>query len=180
MDAEVAGVLCAATAAAFLEGASVDTVLAAAVAAAPDFGIWHFEYEEPVNLKSHLSRMLGMLEGVSDFKGLRDVLYGNFLEYNGQDPLEVVTFTLGIFKVSGGDALKAMQYGTNLGRDSDTTSCQASLLCSILGGIKSIPPEVMEVIPENRIKIYERTALGYVGLVKEKIRRCRDYALLPN
>lgn len=175
-DVHAPAILCAATAEALREGATVETVLEAAVAAAPAEPQHYFGCVERRDARAHLRRALKAVEGCGDVLAARDILYRDFLEYNGQDPWEVVTLTLAIFKVCGGDVWQAMVGGTNIGRDSDTISSQAALLSAALRGMAGVPQAVLALFSEPVLANYRKMAGELAALVRRKCLRALDDA----
>lgn len=167
-DVHAAAILCAATAEALRPGATVEEVLEAAIEAAPEEKQIHFFHLEKRDAKSYLRQVLSAVEGCQDVLEVRKILYDRFLEYNGQDPWEVVSFTLAIFKVSGGDVWKSMLGGTNIGRDSDTISSQAAILSACIHGMAAVPSELVALFNPSVVEEYKKLALNLVELVRRK------------
>jgi ADP-ribosylglycohydrolase len=116
------------------------------------------------------------VEGCTDVLAARPILYEKFLEYNGQDPWEVVTLTLAIFKVSRGDIRQCMIGGTNIGRDSDTISSQAALLAAGISGSAAIPADLLAFLPQKAVDSYRARSDAMLELICEKSVRSLELA----
>jgi ADP-ribosylglycohydrolase len=151
-DVHAPAILCAATAEALRKGATVDSILEAAINAAPAEKQVCFNRLEKRDARLHLRNALAAVESCTDVLSARKILYDGFLEYNGQDPWEVVAFTLAIFKVSKGDVWQSMIGGTNIGRDSDTISSQAAILSACMQGMKGVPSDLLKLFSSSVIE----------------------------
>ncbi len=173
-DVYAAAILCAATAEALTAEATVESVLEAALKAAPPEPQAYFNRLDRREAGPYLKKVLNAVEGCMDVLEVRKILYGGFLEYNGQDPWEVVAFTLAIFKVSGGDIWKCMVGGTNIGRDSDTIASQSALLSACLKGTDGLPEHILDFFGEAKISRYKSLAAGICRIVADKCGRARE------
>ena len=174
-DVYAASMLCAATAEALTDGATVRSVIDAALNAAPRHPMACFNCTEKRYARAYFERVLRAVEGQNDVLAARETLY-DFLEYNGQDPWEVIAFTLAIFKVAGGDPWQAALGGTNIGRDSDTIACQAAFLSVCLTGSSGVPAYFKTIFSESFRMTHERIALGLCALVRTKAQETMDTA----
>lgn len=175
-DVHGAAIMCAAVAEAISPGATVESVLDAALKAAPAEPQAYFSSPGGRNAGEHLSRALRVVEGFTDVLEVRSTLYRHFLEYNGQDPWEVVTFTLCIFKVADGDVLQCMIGGANIGRDSDTIASLSAVLGACLHGTAGIPEKFLSLFSEENMKEYKYLSRELVRLVKMRCLRSADVA----
>ena len=175
-DVFAAGILCAATAAALKDDATVESVLAAAVEAAPREPQCCFDSLEKREARPLLNNMLDALDGHNDVLEARQTIYDNFQAYNGQDPWEVVAYTLAIFKIAGSDVWQSMIGGTNIGRDSDTIACQATTLSACMTGMQGVPDFVLSLFNDQALQKYRDLAAGMVALQRRKCRRIYDNA----
>lgn len=157
-DVEAASIACAAYAEALNPKATVDSILDAAVYAAGDKKLMYFRKHEPDSIRENILQALEIAEKYNDVFEAREELYGKCLEYHPIDPLEVITLTLAIFKISHGDVWKCMLGGTNIGRDSDTIANIAATLSGFLKGTDSIPAEMLMLINPDTMKNYRNMA----------------------
>lgn len=175
-DVHAPAILCAATAEALRNGATVDSILEAAINAAPVDKQVCFNRLEKRDARLHLRNALAAVEGCPDVLSARKILFDGFLEYNGQDPWEVVTFTLALFKVSKGDVWQSMIGGSNIGRDSDTISCQTTILSACMQGMKGVPGDLLSLFSSNAIESYRTLARQLTELIRERCLRTIDTA----
>jgi len=175
-DVYATGILCAAVAESLRPGATVESVLESAIESAPGEPMVYFNCHEPRDTRTHLRNALIAVEGCSDVLAAREPLYAGFLEYNGQDPWEVVTFTLAIFKVAKGDVWQCMIGGTNIGRDSDTISNLSAVLSACLHGTASIPKHLLSLFSDTALAEYKQLADNLTRVVQERCKRSLDTA----
>jgi len=166
-DVYAAGMLCAATAEALTDGATVDSIINAALNAAPKEPLACFNRTERMYAREYFEKVLRAVEGYTDVLKVREILY-NYLEYNGQDPWEVIALTLSIFKVANGDPWQAAIGGTNIGRDSDTIACQATFLSVCMTGMAGVPEYYKSLFSKSFIDLHEGLASGLVELVRKR------------
>ncbi|MCL2665041.1 MAG: ADP-ribosylglycohydrolase family protein [Defluviitaleaceae bacterium] len=171
-DVHAAGILCAATSEALRDGATVDSVINAAINAAPKALQHCFDELNGRGAQEHFRKMVKNVEGIIDVLTARQTIYDSFYAYNGQDPWEVIAYTLAIFKVAGGDVWQAALGGTNIGRDSDTIACQAALLSACMSGMKGVPEYMLSMYTESTLARYKNICRDVVALIRKKC----DYA----
>jgi ADP-ribosylglycohydrolase len=157
LDIFIPGVIAAAIAEAFRPGATVDSVLEAAIRVAPATPLVTFDERSPNNLKDTLIQAVEVASEYPDVFAAREGLYKHCLQYAAIDPQEVFALTFGIFKASGGNTRMAVIGGANIGRDADTISSLNGQLCGALHGIDSAPKEWIEALEQTR---------SYAGLRK--------------
>jgi ADP-ribosylglycohydrolase len=175
-DVYATAIMCAAVAEALRPNATVETVLETAIAAAPADPVVYFNRHEPRNAQAHLRSALTAVEGCPDVLAAREILYAGYLEYNGQDPWEVITFTLAIFKVSRGDVWQCMLGGANIGRDSDTIANLSAVLSACLHGTACIPKHLLSLFGEAALTEYQRLAQGLTDAVQSRCERILETA----
>ena len=167
-DVHAAAILCAATAEALRDGATVDSVVEAAIHAAPEEDQECFDEKNGRNARRIFRKMIEDMKGQTDVLSARQAIYDSFYAYNGQDPWEVIAYTLAIFKVANGDVWQAAVGGTNIGRDSDTIACQAALLTACMTGMRGVPEYLLSVYDEKAKRRYADICRGLVELVRKK------------
>ncbi|MHB1457947.1 MAG: ADP-ribosylglycohydrolase family protein [Armatimonadota bacterium] len=157
LDNVAASLLAGVVAEAFRPGATVESVCTTAIALSPDEPLHTFDKRPFSSVKDYIKTCLDIAEKYDDVLAVRKELYEKCLFYCMIDPLEVIGFSLAIFRVANGDVRQAAIGGTNIGRDSDTISGRAAMLSGILSGGKSVPadwiamfkPEVLTKIKVN-------------------------------
>jgi hypothetical protein len=132
--------MAAAVAEAFSPGASVDSMLKAAV-----------EYLPTRSAKV----MLGFIEATLDlahetgtYESFRERYYaGRILPGIAMpDARETVPVALSLFYLANGDPRKTILYGANFGRDADTIASMAGSLAGALHGVSALPEAWVEKI----------------------------------
>ncbi len=141
MDMIAATILAVATAEAFTPEATVHTVCAAALAAAPDEPFRTFDQRPFASPREYLQACLSVADKYDDVMAAREELNDTCLLYHQIDPLELLGLALAMFKISDGDVRQSAIGGTNIGRDSDTIAGRAAMLSGTLRGAETVPPE---------------------------------------
>jgi ADP-ribosylglycohydrolase len=133
-----AGVYDAAIAAACKPDATVASVLDEALSLAP----------EPV--KREINRGLDIVQRTGSFDDARTEFYkiynGFGTMYAMSSAAETVSKALAMFWLAKGDAKTAIEYGVNMGRDTDCLAAMAGGLSGALSGIGTVPQEWVEQI----------------------------------
>ena len=173
LDMFIPGVIAGAIAAAFIPGATVDSVLETAIRLAPPQKIITFDERRFDNLRDTITRAaeIGTAHR-GDVFAAREPLYAELLQYAAIDPQEVFALTFGIFAASGGDTEQAMLGGANIGRDADTISSLNGQLCGALNGIDSVPrrwAEGLEKAPGAGP--FLKTVEGMAALAEQRLAR---------
>jgi ADP-ribosylglycohydrolase len=151
---EAAGVFAATVAAALRPGASVETVVAAALRLAKDGT--HAAIDAVTDAATRLPA------GTIDVTPLRPVMAPfDTLGEQYRDPglgarrpsrihsIEELPLALGCVVASGGDYRQAVLAATNYGRDSDSIATMAGAICGALHGIEAVPKDWRETVAEN-------------------------------
>ncbi len=157
LDVTAAVILTAATAEAFRPEATVDSVCRATLAAAPKTKLRTFDKRSFASAHEYIETCLEIADRHTDVLSARPELYEKCLFYHMIDPLELLGFSLAMFKIADGDVRQSAIGGTNIGRDSDTISGRAAMLSGTLKGAQSVPqdwialfkPETLERIKTN-------------------------------
>ena len=129
-----------AVSAAIREENSVDDVIAAACEGATqgrEFGKWH--WATPLEKRIELAMKI-----VASAGNPAQVL-ADLYTYVGVDMLvaESVAAVFGVIKLADGDPVKAMQYGANIGGDTDTIAAIAGAICGAIHGISPFDTEML-------------------------------------
>ncbi|MCL2813892.1 MAG: ADP-ribosylglycohydrolase family protein [Oscillospiraceae bacterium] len=167
-DVHAAAILCAATAEALRDKATVGSVIEAAINAAPEKPQKCFDELSGRNAREVFRNMIEAVKDESDVLKARQKIYDSFYAYNGQDPWEVAAYILAVFKVADGDVWRAALGGTNIGRDSDTIACQAALLSACMSGMKGVPDSFLSMYDDKKMARCQSVSLEITLLVREK------------
>ncbi len=131
---ENAAAIAAATAEAVRPNATVDSVIATALA------------QLPAPARKEVETVLGFAQNAKDWKEIRP-LYSKF--YEGRpisNAIDILAGGLACFKLAKGQPREAVLYATNLGRDTDCKAYVAGGLAGALRGIQAWPPEWVEIV----------------------------------
>jgi len=127
-----AAAIAAATAEAFRQDASVDSVLAAATA--------YLHQESAAELITEINRVTSAARAQKDYKKFREWYYenSNMKQVIICDARETVPVTLAIFCLAEGDHERAVTYAANFGRDADTIGTMAGAMTGAFKGASAI------------------------------------------
>jgi ADP-ribosylglycohydrolase len=131
---ENAAAIAAATAEALRPNATVDSIIATALA------------QLPPGSRKEVETVLGFAQNAKDWKEIRP-LYQKF--YEGRpisNALDILAGGLACFKLANGRPREAVLYATNLGRDTDCKAYVAGGLAGALRGIDAWPKEWVNVV----------------------------------
>jgi hypothetical protein len=131
---ENSAAIAAATAEAIRPAATVDSVIAAALA------------QLPAGSRKEVETVLGFAQNVQSWKEIRP-LYQKF--YEGRpisNAIDILAGGLACFKLANGQPREATLYAVNLGRDTDCKAYVAGGLAGALRGIKAWPSEWVEIV----------------------------------
>ena len=72
------------------------------------------------------------------------------------DPMEVLSISTCLFKMTGGNYLEGVIAGTNIGRDTDTIANLIGGLCCCMNGSSQIPEDWIEAVQEINMDLYNK------------------------
>ncbi len=165
LDVTAAAILSAAVAEAFRPLATVESICAAALAAAPTTPLRTFDQRPFGSCRDYLEACLEVAADYDDVLAVRPALYERCLLYHMIDPLEVIGFSLAIFQVADGNVREAAIGGTNIGRDSDTISGRAAMLSGLLRGAGNVPAEWVAMFGQAAIDRIDQNANQFASLI---------------
>jgi len=126
--------IAAATAEAIRPNATVDSVIATALA------------QLPPGSRKEVETVLGFAKNAKDWKEIRP-LYQKFYEGTPiSNAIDILAGGLACFKLANGQPREATLYATNLGRDTDCKAYVEGGLAGALRGIQAWPPEWVELV----------------------------------
>jgi ADP-ribosylglycohydrolase len=160
-----AAAMAAAVAAAYQPGATVDSILDAAVAYIPKWS--------GAEMLTAIDRMLGLARETNDYRAFRSAAYADAATLFCRitcDSRETVPLTLAFLRLSGGDVEKAILYAANFGRDADTTASMVGAIVGALHGVGAIRPAWVEKIERysGRDQVELATALTRTAIKKHQ------------
>ncbi|MDO8587220.1 MAG: ADP-ribosylglycohydrolase family protein [Armatimonadota bacterium] len=176
LDVTAAVILASAVAEALRPEATVDSVCEAALKAAPKEKMNTFDKREFDSPYDYIVRCLEIAGKYDDVFAVRKELYDKCMLYHAIDPLEVIGFSLAMFKVADGDVRLAAIGGTNIGRDSDTIAGRAAMLSGALRGSGNVPqdwidlfkPSVLEGIRGNSARLVELIVDKKIAMLRSR------------
>ena len=131
---ENSAAIAAATAEALRPNATVDSIIATALA------------QLPAPARREVETVLGFAQNAKDWKDIRP-LYQKF--YEGRpisNAIDVLAGGLACFKLAKGQPRESVLYATNLGRDTDCKAYVAGGLAGALRGIQAWPAEWVDLV----------------------------------
>jgi len=165
LDVTAAAIIAAATAEALKSDATVEGVCQAALNAAPKSPFKTFDKRPFGSVYDYLATCVEIAGGYDDVLAVRPELYEKCLLYHHIDPIELLGFSLAMFKIADGDVRQAAIGGTNIGRDSDTIAGRAAMLAGTLRGASTVPEEWIALFKPEVLAKIERTARRLTELV---------------
>lgn len=133
---DAAAAVAAAVAAAFLPGADVEQAIRAGLA-----------YLKPISgaeMRRLISSALDLARDTAEYHAFRASYHREFRRAIACDSRETVPATFALCWLARGDPHRAIVYGANFGRDTDTIATMAGALCGALAGSQSFPPAWVE------------------------------------
>ena len=175
-DNLAATMLAATVAEAFRPGATVDSVLQAALTAAGDKPLRTFDARPFRTAADYIRHVLDVAGKYDDVFAARPELYDKCLSYSHIDPLELWALALAMFSIARGDVRMAAIGGTNIGRDADTIAGRAAMLSGALQGSAGVPaewvalfkPEVLARIRTNAGRLAELAGVKRLARMRNR------------
>ncbi len=160
---DAAAAMAAAVAAAFLPGATVDSIISASTA-----------YIMPLSGAEMLQRIdaaLSLAKASAGYAEFREAVYeqaDRFFCGITCDARETVPMTLAVFWLAQGDLEKAVTYSANLGRDADTIASMCGAMAGAYVGMAGVKPAW--VVKVNRVSALNQEDLAR-GLAETALRK---------
>ena len=104
---------------------------------------------------------------LGNYKAFRESYYQDCLRCVICDSRETVPCAFALFYLANGDPVKAIEYGANFGRDTDTIASMVGALCGAFRGVEGLKPEWVRQIEEagdEQMKL----AVGLVKLLRAR------------
>jgi ADP-ribosylglycohydrolase len=141
LDVTAAAILATTVAEAIRPEATVDSVCAAALKAAPREKMNTFDQRAFASVYDYLACCLEIADRYDDVLAVRAELCDRCLLYHCIDPLELLGFAFAMFKIARGDVRQAAIGGASIGRDADTIAGRGAMLAGLLRGASTVPAE---------------------------------------
>ncbi len=168
LDMVSAAMMAATVAEALQPGASVDSILQAALNAAPKTPLHTFDTRAFKTAYDYIATCLEIADKYDDVLKVRAELYDKCLLYHMIDPLELWGFALAMFKIAKGDVRLSAIGGTNIGRDSDTIAGRAAMLAGTLKGASNVPEEWKQLFKPASLEKIKCNAGRFTELICDK------------
>lgn len=165
LDVTAPAILAAATAVALRPDATVDSVLDAALKAAPSDPLQTFDERGFKSCRDYLETCLAVADKYDDVMAARKELYDKCLFYSPIDPLEVLGLAFAMFKIAKGDVRQSAIGGTNIGRDADTIAGRSAMLAGALRGAGNVPAEWIRMFSQSGLERIRHHAKAMVDLI---------------
>jgi len=180
LDVPAAAVLACCVSEALFPDATVDSICKAALKYSPRCPLKTFDKRPFKSVYDYLEKCLEISDRYDDVLAMREELYKKCLLYHHIDPLEVLGFSLAMFRTAKGDVRLSAIGGTNIGRDSDTIAGRASMLAGTLRGYSNVPGEWMEMFGrESLARIRNNSKRISDLLVNRKLAVLKQRSQLP-
>ncbi len=167
LDVLAAAILSASVAEALRATATVDSVLEAALAAAPRTPLITFDRRSPDNAHDYLALCIEVAGKYDDVLAAFPELYEKCLLYHHIDPLELLGLSYAMFRIADGDVRQAAIGGASIGRDADTICGRAAMLSGALNGARAVPSEWIAMVSDATLQGMQRAAADLVALLGE-------------
>jgi ADP-ribosylglycohydrolase len=168
LDMVSATMMAATVAEALQPQASVDSILQAALNAAPKTPLHTFDTRTFKTAYDYIATCLDIADKYTDVLSVRAELYEKCLFYHMIDPLELWGYALAMFKIAKGDVRQSAIGGTNIGRDSDTIAGRAAMLAGTLKGASNVPEEWKQLFKPASLDRIKNNAGRFTDLIAKK------------
>jgi ADP-ribosylglycohydrolase len=159
---DAACAMAAAVAEAFNPAASVESILAAAVAYLPP--------RSAAIMRGFIASTLEFARECGDYLRFRERFYAERLlpDIAIADARETVPVALALFGLAGGDPRQTIINGANFGRDADTIASMAGALAGAWRGASALPPAWVEKVKADSPRDHRALAGTLVGVIAQR------------
>lgn len=155
-----AAAIAAAVAAGFVQDATIDDVLDAAI-----------HYLKPTSatvVRDLINEALKLAKETDDYGAFRATFQERYSRPILCDSRETIPATLALCYLAQGDPKEVICFGANFGRDSDTIATMAGAICGALKGVAGLPADWVEQIRANSFGDQEALAEQLVQVAQRK------------
>lgn len=145
-----AAALAAAIAAAFVPGATIRSTLDAAIG-----GTRRLSGRE---MSETIVRAVALADDCASYVDFRTEFHRSFARPIVCDALETVPAALALCALADGDLSRAVEYGANFGRDTDTIASMSGALCGALAD--EIPPAWIDTLGDEALEATRELSVG--------------------
>ncbi|MHA1996494.1 MAG: ADP-ribosylglycohydrolase family protein [Promethearchaeota archaeon] len=174
-DANCAAAMAAGIATAFKEEVSVDEVCKQILTHALDKDLVYWDDRAVNNI--HEAVKIGIEianENGDDWWSAREDICKQLGQWHPIEPIEVLSITTCLFKMTGGDYKEGLIAGTNIGRDSDTIANLIGSLCGAIHGSSCIPEDWVDGVREINATLFNkfmRASKDFSNLIVERVEK---------
>ncbi|MFN8526902.1 MAG: ADP-ribosylglycohydrolase family protein [Chloroflexota bacterium] len=161
-----AAAIAAAVAAAMVADASVESACAAAVA--------HLRPLSGALMRDLIADAVKLARTAGEYRAFRSAYHQRFRQTIACDSRETVPATIALCLLAEGDAKKAIEFGANFGRDSDTIATMTGAICGALQGIQTFPSAWTSQADPDAPAGQRAMAATLVGIARAKAKREMD------
>ncbi|MCC7047434.1 MAG: ADP-ribosylglycohydrolase family protein [Alphaproteobacteria bacterium] len=158
---DAAAALAAGIATALSPGATLDSVVQAALAA-----IRPWSGQE---MRELILAALKLADETKDYKAFRSAYHARFRRAVICDSRETIPATFALARLAQGNPWRAVVLSANFGRDSDTIGCMAGGLCGALTGLDAESARKMEQLSPKIRADQRRLAVALIGTRDAKV-----------
>jgi ADP-ribosylglycohydrolase len=126
-----AAAVAAPIATAMAPGATLDDVIESATA-----------YLKPTSgklMRGLIDSVVELARELGDYRAFRKAYHSHYRQTIACDSRETIPATIALSLLAEGDPVRAIEYGANFGRDSDTIATMAGAICGALSGTEALP-----------------------------------------
>lgn len=168
LDVAVASILACCVSEALSPDATVESICKTALKYSSKESLKTFDKRPFESVYDYLEKCLEIADRYDDVLAMREELYKKCLLYHFIDPLEVMGFSLAIFKAAKGDVRLSAIGGTNIGRDSDTIAGRAGTLSGALRGSANVPAEWRDMFGKESLERIHNNSKRISGLLIDR------------
>jgi ADP-ribosylglycohydrolase len=122
------------------------------------------------DMRKLIEDALELARTANDYQSFRASYHQRFRRAIACDSRETVPATLAICRLAAGDPWKAVTYGANFGRDSDTIACMAGYVCGALSRDATAIGTALGSLPQNIVEREKSLAKKLVAVARQKAR----------
>ena len=121
-------------------------------------------------MRQLIEQALELARTANDYQSFRAGYHQRFRRAIACDSRETVPATLAICRLAAGDPWKAVTYGANFGRDSDTIACMAGYVCGALSRDETAVKTALKSLPQDIAEREKSLARKLVAVARQKAR----------
>jgi len=104
-------------------------------------------------MTGHIHNALALAKSLNGYEAFRDAFYERHLYRSACDSRETVPCVFALFYLANGNPEKAVIYGANFGRDTDTIATMVGALAGAFAGVSGFRRAWIEKLPAEQEKL---------------------------